>query len=206
MCVSGLKYVILYLMSLLLYNLYTAAVLPVLYLLLDQSKTCTSYRRTLRVLYDRWCKSNSDELSSSSSHTNNRYFNTPERLAKVSKLRQRVRNAEFEIARLKERVCTLIQESSSVDQGLREDLFSIMKGKTSEVYKAFPEGPFHRVFWDQQLANAKKSETRLYRWYPLIIKWCLNLKLLSSAAYHALRSSGFITLISERTLYQLYKV
>ena len=33
-----------------------------------------------------------------------------------------------------------------------------------------------------------------------MIKWCLNLKLMSSAAYHAMRSSGFITLPSERTL------
>ena len=33
-----------------------------------------------------------------------------------------------------------------------------------------------------------------------MIKWCLNLKLLSSAAYHCLRSSGFVNLPSERTL------
>ena len=30
--------------------------------------------------------------------------------------------------------------------------------------------------------------------------WCLHLKLMSTAAYHAMRSSGFITLPSERTL------
>ena len=33
-----------------------------------------------------------------------------------------------------------------------------------------------------------------------MIRWCLNLKLLSSAAYHSLRTSGFIKLPSERTL------
>ena len=33
-----------------------------------------------------------------------------------------------------------------------------------------------------------------------MIRWCLNLKLLSSAAYHAMRSAGFIKLPSERTL------
>lgn len=33
-----------------------------------------------------------------------------------------------------------------------------------------------------------------------MIKWCLNLKLLSSSAYHTLRTSGFIQLPSERTL------
>ena len=34
----------------------------------------------------------------------------------------------------------------------------------------------------------------------MIIKWCLHLKMISSAAYHAMRSSGFIKLPSERTL------
>lgn len=38
------------------------------------------------------------------------------------------------------------------------------------------------------------------RWHPVIIKWRLNLKLLSSSVYHALRTSGFIKLPSERTL------
>ena len=33
-----------------------------------------------------------------------------------------------------------------------------------------------------------------------MVRWCLNLKLLSSAAYHSLRTSGFLTLPSERTL------
>ncbi len=34
----------------------------------------------------------------------------------------------------------------------------------------------------------------------MIIKWCLNLKLMSTGTYHALRTSGFLTLPSERTL------
>ena len=34
----------------------------------------------------------------------------------------------------------------------------------------------------------------------MTIKWCPHLKLFSFSAYHAMRSSGFITLPSERTL------
>ena len=34
----------------------------------------------------------------------------------------------------------------------------------------------------------------------MMVKWCLHLKMISSAAYHAMRSSGFIKLPSERTL------
>ena len=38
------------------------------------------------------------------------------------------------------------------------------------------------------------------RWHPTIIKWCLNRKLISGAAYHAVGASNFIKLPSERTL------
>ena len=44
------------------------------------------------------------------------------------------------------------------------------------------------------------KDRRQLRWHPALIKWCLNLKLLSSSAYHALRSSGVLVLPSERTL------
>lgn len=166
----------------------------------EKCKPCSLYRKTLRVLYDRWCKRNSDELSSSSSHTNNRYLNTPEKLAKVTNLRQRVRNAEVEISKLKDKVRNLIEKSEAIDEGLHNDLSTIVNESTQEVHNSFPEGTFRRVFWDQQIENAKKGDARQYRWHPLMIKWCLNLKLMSSAAYHAMRSSGFITLPSERTL------
>lgn len=93
-----------------------------------------------------------------------------------------------------------MQTSEIVDEGLHSDLSTIMQDNTHDVHKAFPEGTFCRVFWDQQMENVKKNDPRQYRWHPLMIKWCLNLKLISSAAYHAMRSSGFITLPSERTL------
>ena len=47
---------------------------------------------------------------------------------------------------------------------------------------------------------ASAKDPRQVRWHPLIIRWCLNLKLMSSAAYHATRTAGFIKLPSERTL------
>ena len=34
----------------------------------------------------------------------------------------------------------------------------------------------------------------------MMIRWCLNLKLLSSSSYHTLRTSGFLKLPSQRTL------
>ena len=166
----------------------------------EKCKLCSTYRRTLRVLQDRWSNHSSEELSSSSSHTNNRYLNTPEKNAKFSSLRQRVKNAENELTRLRERLCNKIEKSESVDKGLHNDLTTIMNHNVNEIQKAFPEGSFRHIFWDQQQENTKKVDARQYRWHPLSIKWCLNLKLMSSVGYHAMRSSGFVTLPSKRTL------
>ena len=166
----------------------------------QKCRSCTNYRRTLRVLCDRWLKRDSEEVSSSSSHTNNRYMNTPEKVAKMEKMRCNIKIAASEIRRLRKKVRSLIDKSDPIDDEFHQDLRSIVTENTDKIHQTFPEGTFRRVFWDQQLANASKKNSRQYRWHPLMIKWALNIKLMSSAAYHAIRSSGFITLPSERTL------
>ena len=44
------------------------------------------------------------------------------------------------------------------------------------------------------------KDSRQIRWHPLMIKWCLNVKLRSTSAYAAMRNSGFLKLPRERTL------
>ena len=73
-----------------------------------------------------------------------------------------------------------------------------MEEKTEEIRGTYPPKSFLRLFWDQQLMAMKTKERRQVRWHPMIIKWCLKLKFLSSRAYGALRS--VLTLPSERTL------
>ena len=51
------------------------------------------------------------------------------------------------------------------------------------------------MFWiEQSKAATLKDQCQM------IIRWCINLKLMSSAAYHATRTGGFIKLPSERTV------
>lgn len=45
----------------------------------EKRKPCFTYRRTLRVLQDKWSNCSSEELSSSSTPTNNRYLNMPQK-------------------------------------------------------------------------------------------------------------------------------
>ena len=163
-------------------------------------ESCKSYRANLRSMYNRWSKHRAFDGSDTSSHTNDRYLNTPEKKAKLDGLRKRVYAAEEEVKRLKDKVRTLLKQGDTVDSELHSDLLHIMNENVDQIRKAYPENSFSRLFWDEQLKAASTKDPRQVRWHPVLIKWCLNLKLLSSSAYHAMRTSGFLKLPLVRTL------
>ena len=163
--------------------------------------SCKSYRDTLRAMYNRWCKRRTCDLSDTSSHSNERYLSTPEKKAKMSKLKQRVRVAEKQVQNLRAKIKELTQQQGDdVDANLNADLLGIMNENYENIKQAYPEESFARLFWEEQLKAASVKDARQICWHPLMIKWCLNLKLISSAAYHTVQTSGFLRLPSERTL------
>ena len=164
--------------------------------------SCSTYRATLGVMYNRWLRRSSEDISDSSSHANVRYMNTPEKKQIIAKLKKRAKSAEVELQKLKVKVRELTQNQGQIiDGAFHDDLFGIMQENNEEVKKKYPEGSFQRLFWEEQINAARVKNSRQIRWHPLIIRWCLNLKLLSSAAYHATRTAEFIKLPSERTLH-----
>lgn len=72
---------------------------------------------------------------------------------------------------------------------------------TSKVRDQHSEGSFRHIFWEQQLQAMETKDCRQICRHPALIKWCLHLKFKSTGAYHALRSTGVLTLPSERTLF-----
>ena len=109
--------------------------------------------------------------------------------------------AEKELRNLKEKSSRSNERSGvCVDTSLHRDLLSIMEENDDSIKKQFPEGNFRRLFWEEQKKAAGVSNPKQMRWHPMMVRWCLNLRLLSIAAYHGLRTSGFVTLPSERTL------
>ena len=168
---------------------------------LAKCEACKRYRDNLRTMYNRWQKRSTASISSASSHTNDRYLNTPEKNAKISKLRNKARAAKQEVKKLRQKIQELSERfGEKVDDELHADLVSIMKNKQEQVNKSYPEGSFARLFWEEQLKAASVTDSRQMRWHPAMIKWCLNLMLISSSAYRAMRSSGFVRLPSDRTL------
>ena len=164
-------------------------------------EACKDYRSTLRSMCHRHDTHVQGSTSSSavSSHTNYRYLKTPERKERMSNLKAELDHSKREIDRLRAKIKDLQEnEGVCIDDKLEQDLQTIMEEKTSEIRDKHPPGSFLRLFWDQQLMAVQTKERRQLRWHPMIIKWCLNLKFLSSGAYGALRS--VLSLPSERTL------
>ena len=71
---------------------------------------------------------------------------------------------------------------------------------TDEIREHYTEESFRRLFWEQQLQALQTKDQRQIWWHLALIKWFLHLKFNSSSYYDALRSTGVLTLPSERTL------
>ena len=166
-----------------------------------QCVSCKAYRANLRAMHNKCSeKLNLSDTLASSGHINDRYLTSPQKEAKIDALRHRVHVAEEEVRNLKEKVLKLSEQGDEVDANLQEDLVHIMNENTNSVREAYAKGTFARLLWDEQLKATTAKNPCQIRWHPILIKWFLNLKLLSSSAYHALRTSRFLTLPSERTL------
>ena len=144
---------------------------------------------------------NSGKHTAVSSHTNYCYLRTPQRKERMSKLKSEVKSKRKEVERLKLRLREVTAQCGiCVEKQLEDDLENIMQEKTDYIRQQYTTNSFHHLFWDQQLEALKVRDKRQVRWHPMMIRWCLSLKLLSSASYSALRLSYLLVLPSERTL------
>ena len=162
----------------------------------EKCESCSQFKPTLRAMHSRWLKKPQSPRTPKK-FANNRYLNTPDKLKKLKSLQARAAFLQREVHLLAGKVST---SAVPVDAALNAHLLHKMEEGSKSIAKSFPEGSFKRLFWDQQLQAARLSDARQMRWHPVMIRWCLNLKMLSSAAYHAMRTSDFISLPSERTL------
>ena len=73
--------------------------------------------------------------------------------------------------------------SSECGEELDADLATIMDME-SNVCRKFAVGSFQHLFWNQQMEASLATPPQQSRWCPLCIKRCLNVHMLSSAAFH----------------------
>ncbi len=165
---------------------------------------CKSYRDVLRALHSRTARMSvcdSSMHTAVSSHTNYRYLKPYQLRKRLANIKGKLDSKQQETARLKAKLQKATeQEGVIIDQPLEKDLEMILQEKWDHIKDQYPEDSFHRLFWEQQIGALKAKERKQIRWHPMLIRWCLSMKLLSPAAYRALRSSGLLVLPSERTL------
>jgi hypothetical protein len=87
-----------------------------------------------------------------------------------------------------------------VDSEFHHDLLTICKESSAQIADNYPPDSFQRMFWEQQQLASNVQTAHGMRWDPLMIRWCLYLRHLSSGAYNLLRESGVVSLPSQRTL------
>ena len=106
--------------------------------------------------------------------------------------------AEKKLKRLKEKLYSKIEEEGvELSEEDCNDLTEIFEQADKETKKLTREH-FQKIFWEQQRTYNELQSKKSIRWHPLMIRFALNLKYLSTSAYRAL--SSFIALPSQRTL------
>ena len=139
-----------------------------------------------------------NERISTSSTTNFCLLTPPEQLQRYKNLKIRSTAAERKLKTVMKKLTN--KEGITLEKDLQSDISSIMKEVSNEIKNKNSEGTFRRIFWEQQQKALKQTDKCQLCWHLAVIKWCLHVKYRSSSAYHAIRSTGVLTLPSERTL------
>ena len=118
---------------------------------------------------------------------------------KIIEVKSRLRASNKKITYLRNKIKELHDKMSiDVDDGLHSGLIQIMDSHTTEIEKKYPENSFHHLFLSQQFTNLRRYPKQC-RWYPMLIRWCLHLRMLSGSAYDAL--CNVLVLPTDRTLH-----
>lgn len=101
---------------------------------------------------------------------------------------QKVRCLQAIVDKLIEEQAVHFQESDATD------ISRVVSDVSAVVEERFPPDTPQRIFWDQQMKYHRLKDKRQMRWHPLVVRFALNLKYLSSTAYRAVRESVIIQL------------
>ena len=165
-------------------------------------KECQKQRGYLRVLKSRQAKGKqcTSKRTAVDSHVNYRFLSSTEKDEKIRNLHKQPNATKRTLKCVQSKLAEAIRNEGHVVDGEINEFLKGMLIEGENLKDDLPEGTFRRLFWEQQLRAIRCTDARQIRWHPLMIKWCLNIKLRSSSAYTAMRNPGFIKLPSERTL------
>ena len=120
-----------------------------------------------------------------------------EMIKRMKKLHDELRRLKKQRDRLTKKVEMLVERNTiTLNKKDHEDMLKII---SDEGHMATANmNMFQKIFWEQQVAAAKKADHRGMRWHPLMIRWCILLRHQSPGAYETLRDC--LRLPSQRNL------
>ena len=125
-----------------------------------------------------------------------RYLENDQLKSRLRNVQSAKKSANRMISRLDKKLKSLIEEEGIE---LSEEDASDMNDLVVEVDEARKaRDHFQNIFWEQQRKYNSLHNKRTMRWHPLMIRFALNLKYLSSCAYKAV--GNVLALPSRRTL------
>ncbi|CAC5363149.1 THAP9 [Mytilus coruscus] len=141
-----------------------------------------------------------DYLHSKMQHSN---MSKLQLIEKIHQQKDKITNLQNQILRTRNQFQReMASKGVTLDFSQSLEIKDTMATCNAEMEKACPdENSSQRLFWTEQMKCMNLQSTKGMRWHPMILRWCLYLRQKSSAAYDALRDSGFITLPSSRTLF-----
>lgn len=161
-------------------------------------QSCRAFRSTLRSAA---CRINTVDRTAASSHASYASLSPKEKDKRLQNVHQSLRLANQQIRRLEAKVDSLISKDGiSLHEDDATDMSTVFSEVNSIVTKSFPPNTPQRIFWEHQMTYNQLKDKRQMRWHPLVLRFALNLKYMSTSAYRAVRQSGIINLPSERTL------
>ena len=121
-------------------------------------------------------------------------------IEKLSQQKEKISSLQNEVYRTQHQFQReMASKGVTLDACQSMEIKDVMAACTSEMEKAFPNAnSYQRLFWMEQLKSINSRSSKGMRWHPMILRWCLYLRQKSSAAYDALRETGFVTLPSSR--------
>ena len=162
-------------------------------------KSCQLFRSTLRSSVIR--VTSVDKHTSATSHTNYRNLSSAEKATRLKNLHHSVRIVKQQVHRLKTKIGQLIDNQGvSLQDDDATDISEIFTECSTSIDKRYPTESPQRIFWEEQQKYNSLRDKRQMRWHPLVIRFALNLKYMSTSAYRAVHQSGIISLPSQRTL------
>ena len=160
---------------------------------------CSKYRANLFVERSRHNKV-SVEATSHDSHVNYCFLTMEQKDERLRSLENAKRLERQRNVRLHQLIFSEINNNGvSLHPHDSEDIASLTTDISDHITKSFPVDSIQRIFWEQQMKYNAVNKKQM-RWHPYMIRFALNLKYASTAAYRAVQQSGVISLPSERTL------